>query len=429
MSREQTPTKQVHDQTRDTGGDPFASEAIEVAEDEQEGQEDRPDPEHFGVTLDAYMRARAQVEGVRYSLCPSFFDAAFDHGFRKFFGVIVSDDGRVCADEQEPAPGFLAQFLSEYQPATVVSSEGGKKDESRGSHGSPDPRPDLDRLRALLLSLGGARFQVDWYLRREIAPSLGLLLLEFGEAYAGDDAQLVPGRRGHCHQNAERLVKTQKGLLLGTGLALSADGCWRVHSWCVDAAGRIIETTVPRTLYFGVRFDPESVAREVVDSGSFEAKDEPRAGGPLARTRFEQAAEAFLNVLCAAIAEARKNNWTHMDGDHGKAERTLQFAIAGALEAEALAQFLRAEEPNVESAMLALSRIRYACGRFGQLLVSGNNGECALSRALEDAYYALLDAATVIGLSPRSDMGAFRRWCRHVEGVVSRGVDTPHRRK
>jgi hypothetical protein len=37
-----------------------------------------------------------------------------------------------------------------------------------------------------------------------------------------------------------------------TGWALSEDGIWRQHSWGIDWKGRLVETTLPRTRYFGV---------------------------------------------------------------------------------------------------------------------------------------------------------------------------------
>ncbi len=60
-----------------------------------------------------------------------------------------------------------------------------------------------------------------------------------------------------CHRNAARLWRTGAASAVGTGYALSDDQLWREHSWAWTAAGVLIETTVPRTRYFGIRFDGE----------------------------------------------------------------------------------------------------------------------------------------------------------------------------
>jgi hypothetical protein len=45
-----------------------------------------------------------------------------------------------------------------------------------------------------------------------------------------------------------------------TGYALSDDGLWRRHTWALEGE-RVIETTEPRVLYFGVRLEKEGAAR------------------------------------------------------------------------------------------------------------------------------------------------------------------------
>lgn len=63
--------------------------------------------------------------------------------------------------------------------------------------------------------------------------------------------------RNHCHKNAAVIARA-KGWEMWSGLALSDDGIWRVHSWCVAkkngrGTGRVYETTLHRVMYYGVK--------------------------------------------------------------------------------------------------------------------------------------------------------------------------------
>lgn len=91
---------------------------------------------------------------------------------------------------------------------------------------------------------------------RQIALNLGL-----GPSlpYLGTHGRLWTGRvvrrRGRpcdCHRNAAALWFAGRAGGIGTGYALSDDGLWREHSWGLGLAGELIETTEPRTAYFGV---------------------------------------------------------------------------------------------------------------------------------------------------------------------------------
>jgi hypothetical protein len=74
-------------------------------------------------------------------------------------------------------------------------------------------------------------------------------------------------QRSNCHNNAEQLAIRHRWALW-TGLALSDDGCWRVHSWCKNTHGRIVETTLPRTRYFGVWFHQPSVWKVLMQNAA-----------------------------------------------------------------------------------------------------------------------------------------------------------------
>lgn len=82
-------------------------------------------------------------------------------------------------------------------------------------------------------------------------PSLWERLLRDGSDVPGEGAEMVAGRPSDCHENSLRLQEADPSLARHYGYALSEDGMWREHSWCVRPDGRIVETTVARVAYFG----------------------------------------------------------------------------------------------------------------------------------------------------------------------------------
>ena len=103
--------------------------------------------------------------------------------------------------------------------------------------------------RELMKQVPGSSFQVGWFLKEELPPPLARALLKSASFQPGAGARRVRGQRGQCHANAV-LMALKYGWRWYFGLALS-EGCWRVHSWCVDARRRVVETTEPRELYWG----------------------------------------------------------------------------------------------------------------------------------------------------------------------------------
>lgn len=82
-------------------------------------------------------------------------------------------------------------------------------------------------------------------------------IMELGQLWHGYGARRERGRASRCHHNAAALWK-EKGYRICTGYALSDDGMWRQHSWCIDRRPRttkIVETTDTRVLYFGYVLD------------------------------------------------------------------------------------------------------------------------------------------------------------------------------
>jgi len=112
---------------------------------------------------------------------------------------------------------------------------------------------NLAALEAKLLAIGGeALAGPPSWLEMELQAEFVAALLERGEVMSGEDAKLrKAGMRAiSCHQNAAALARRFDSYEHWTGVALSTDGLWRVHSWCVSPFA-VIETTTPRLYYFG----------------------------------------------------------------------------------------------------------------------------------------------------------------------------------
>lgn len=104
--------------------------------------------------------------------------------------------------------------------------------------------PELKPLQDRLLSLGG-----DWV---ALEPECDLeSLLKEGRLIKGKII-FKPMEKCKCHSNCAKLwSKNPKTYKIATGWALSEDGIWRQHTWILKGKA-IIETTEPRTLYYGV---------------------------------------------------------------------------------------------------------------------------------------------------------------------------------
>lgn len=58
-----------------------------------------------------YIKARAHWEEVKFALDKSFFEAAFEVGTRRFFGVLLDDNGNLLEDDQFPE--FFENYVIE----------------------------------------------------------------------------------------------------------------------------------------------------------------------------------------------------------------------------------------------------------------------------------------------------------------------------
>lgn len=75
-----------------------------------------------------------------------------------------------------------------------------------------------------------------------------------GRKFAGRSISM-PGEDCACHSNSAFLWDANRDqLYICTGYALSKDGMWRQHSWCVKPtkkSWRVVETTLKRIQYYG----------------------------------------------------------------------------------------------------------------------------------------------------------------------------------
>lgn len=88
-----------------------------------------------------------------------------------------------------------------------------------------------------------------------------------GEFIQPIEYYLVKGAPIRCHANSAAIwEENQNNIVLMTGYALSEDGVWRQHTWCLMVRDpdtgelcpeAIVETTVPRVLYYGFRLTNE----------------------------------------------------------------------------------------------------------------------------------------------------------------------------
>ena len=119
------------------------------------------------------------------------------------------------------------------------------------------PRMDerLFELREKLLSFGGESVCLPAY-EEDIAN-----ILKYGQLWIGNNIKFMKGRPSQCHANSCELWENNKDISrICTGYALSEDGMWRQHSWLVwhkSRSNQIVETTVPRVLYFGFVMNEE----------------------------------------------------------------------------------------------------------------------------------------------------------------------------
>lgn len=112
----------------------------------------------------------------------------------------------------------------------------------------------IERLATAVMKHGGVVFIVPEYGESDIDR-----LIARGEMFAGLNPLIVKGKPCRCHSNSAVYWSNHDDTVeIVTGYGLSDDGVWRQHTWCRKIkGGRIVETTEPRVVYFGVRLNNE----------------------------------------------------------------------------------------------------------------------------------------------------------------------------
>lgn len=118
---------------------------------------------------------------------------------------------------------------------------------------------DLYDLRELLLSFGGSEVCLP------VKDDDTANILSRGQLWYGDRIIKKTGYPSQCHSNsADYWYRRRNTTVLCTGYALSKDGMWRMHSWCIDTRNpevKVIETTTERVAYFGFAMTKEEALK------------------------------------------------------------------------------------------------------------------------------------------------------------------------
>lgn len=109
--------------------------------------------------------------------------------------------------------------------------------------------PEIWALRDGLVAMGGEEVCLPGN-----EPDLDKIIAR-GQLWGRSDLVVSGGEASHCHSNSAFLWESaQDRMALATGYALSDDGVWRQHTWCIEptaTSARTVETTERRELYFG----------------------------------------------------------------------------------------------------------------------------------------------------------------------------------
>jgi hypothetical protein len=108
------------------------------------------------------------------------------------------------------------------------------------------------RTATTLLNYQGIRVAIPWL----ESTKEHLRLVKNGRPKLGDNVILLEVDRNSCHKNVARLFVSHPGeFRIASGFALGIDGMWQSHSWLVEKDDFIVETTVPRMIYYGTVLD------------------------------------------------------------------------------------------------------------------------------------------------------------------------------
>jgi len=122
-----------------------------------------------------------------------------------------------------------------------------------GASLSREVPPEVQELCHTLVGIAGQKAVVP--LTDDL--TLDLIIANNGVLVMPQGLTMKRGEPSNCHGNSAKLWSKSKGKYrFVTGYALiDDDRMWGRHSWLTTKEGKIIETTVPRDLYFGIGAD------------------------------------------------------------------------------------------------------------------------------------------------------------------------------
>jgi hypothetical protein len=148
----------------------------------------------------------------------------------------------------------------------------------------PDYAKLMRRLEKKLLAVDG--HAVVWMPEKDVQ-----ILVERGKRLPRMPIEVIKGRTSRCHWNiAEIWDNPEKfgidsGFSIVVGYVLDVDSpVWRQHTWGLTGDGRLIETTKPRAVYWGVELPRDYAEAWIADRRTFcrdpDDVDRPEGAGP-----------------------------------------------------------------------------------------------------------------------------------------------------
>lgn len=169
-----------------------------------------------------------------------------------------------CAYTKDSPIRLLSQTIAEKKIATTPMRHDWKKHlDSKwwgtGFKGEIDEACKLMiPLRDRLLSFGGEE-ACFVYANSDVEE-----LMKRGQLWYGDRVVKMRGEPERCRESSirfwyqNRKVDNGNGIRYASGYALSDDGMWRQHFWCIqvnEKGNKILEVAEKRKLYFGILFN------------------------------------------------------------------------------------------------------------------------------------------------------------------------------
>lgn len=112
-----------------------------------------------------------------------------------------------------------------------------------------------------LTAMGGKYVEYPSRHKEYLEPNLEILLSPRAKVFSREGITLKQGTLQQCHANACKFARRGEVAGAATGYAIcDRPDVWVKHSWCLDAQGRIVETTRMNVrIYFGFELTPEEL--------------------------------------------------------------------------------------------------------------------------------------------------------------------------